>query len=89
LGASGARLATAAVNQLEVISGRYALCTMCIGVGQGLAMILENCIGFVEDVLEEDAEHELEPDEEDLLQIPAAERRGALVSEARTVKAEK
>ena len=66
LGASGARLATAAINQLEVISGRYALCTMCIGVGQGIAMILENCVGFVEDVLEEDAEHELEPDEEDL-----------------------
>jgi acetyl-CoA acyltransferase len=89
LGASGARLATAAVNQLEVISGRYALCTMCIGVGQGIAMILENCISFVEDVLEEDAEHELEPDEEDLLEIPAAERGGALVSEAGTVKGEK
>jgi len=79
LGASGARLATAAVNQLEIISGRYALCTMCIGVGQGIAMILENCVGFVEDVLEEDAEHELEPDEEDLLQIPAAERGDVLV----------
>jgi hypothetical protein len=35
LGASGARLTTAAVNQLERIQGRYALCTMCIGVGQG------------------------------------------------------
>jgi 3-oxoadipyl-CoA thiolase len=41
LGASGARLATTAINQLEVIGGRYALCTMCIGVGQGIAMILE------------------------------------------------
>jgi acetyl-CoA acyltransferase len=79
LGASGARLATAAVNQLEVISGRYALCTMCIGVGQGIAMIVENCVGFVEDVLEEDAEQELEPDEEDLLEIPPAERGDVLV----------
>jgi acetyl-CoA acyltransferase len=41
LGASGARLATTAINQLEAISGRYALCTMCIGVGQAVAMILE------------------------------------------------
>ena len=41
LGASGARLATTAVNQLRRISGRYALCTMCIGVGQGIALILE------------------------------------------------
>lgn len=41
LGASGARLTTAAVNQLERIQGRYALCTMCIGVGQGIALILE------------------------------------------------
>jgi len=41
LGASGARLVTAAVNQLKRIGGRYALCTMCIGVGQGIAMILE------------------------------------------------
>jgi acetyl-CoA acyltransferase len=81
LGASGARLATAAVNQLEVISGRYALCTMCIGVGQGIAMILENCVGFVEDVLEEDAEQELEPDEEDLLEIPPVERGDVLVKE--------
>jgi 3-oxoadipyl-CoA thiolase len=83
LGASGARLATASVNQLEVIGGRYALCTMCIGVGQGIAMILENCIGFVEDILEEDAEHELEPDEEDLLEIPPAERGDVLVKEIR------
>jgi 3-oxoadipyl-CoA thiolase len=41
LGASGARLATTAVNQLHRTSGRYALCTMCIGVGQGIAVILE------------------------------------------------
>jgi len=41
LGASGARLATTAVNQLHQIGGRYALCTMCIGVGQGIALILE------------------------------------------------
>jgi len=41
LGASGARLVTTAVNQLEKINGRYALCTMCIGVGQGIAMIIE------------------------------------------------
>jgi 3-oxoadipyl-CoA thiolase len=41
LGASGARLATTAVNQLMKTQGRYALCTMCIGVGQGIALILE------------------------------------------------
>ena len=41
LGASGARLATTAVNQLHKTSGRYALCTMCIGVGQGIALVLE------------------------------------------------
>ena len=41
LGASGARLATTAVNQLHQARGRYALCTMCIGVGQGIAMVLE------------------------------------------------
>ena len=41
LGASGARLATTAVNQLLRIKGRYALCTMCIGVGQGIAVVLE------------------------------------------------
>jgi len=41
LGASGARLATTAVNQLNRSSGRYALCTMCIGVGQGIALVLE------------------------------------------------
>jgi acetyl-CoA acyltransferase len=41
LGASGARLVTTAVNQLHRTGGRYALCTMCIGVGQGIAMIIE------------------------------------------------
>ena len=41
LGASGARLVTTALNQLELIQGRYALCTMCIGVGQGIALIIE------------------------------------------------
>jgi acetyl-CoA C-acetyltransferase len=41
LGASGARLATTAVNQLHRTGGRYALCTMCIGVGQGIAVVLE------------------------------------------------
>ncbi|MFG0612690.1 3-oxoadipyl-CoA thiolase [Delftia sp. WSY_14] len=41
LGASGARLATTAVKQLHTLGGRYALCTMCIGVGQGIAVILE------------------------------------------------
>jgi len=43
LGASGARLAATAVNQLERIQGRYALCTMCIGVGQGIALVIERC----------------------------------------------
>ena len=41
LGASGARLATTAINRLHTLGGRYALCTMCIGVGQGIAVILE------------------------------------------------
>ncbi len=41
LGASGARLAIAAVNQLKRTGSRYALCTMCIGVGQGIAVVLE------------------------------------------------
>ena len=41
LGASGARLITTAVNELHRISGRYALCTMCIGVGQGIAVVIE------------------------------------------------
>ncbi len=41
LGASGGRLVLTAVNQLQRSGGRYALCTMCIGVGQGIAVILE------------------------------------------------
>jgi acetyl-CoA C-acetyltransferase len=41
LGASGARLVTTAVNQLEKSGGRYALCTMCVGVGQGVAVVIE------------------------------------------------
>jgi hypothetical protein len=41
LGASGARLVLAAVNQLHRTGGRYALCTMCIGVGQGIALVVE------------------------------------------------
>ena len=41
LGASGARLVTAAVLQLQRSGGRYGLCTMCIGVGQGIAMVIE------------------------------------------------
>ena len=41
LGASGARLVTTAVSQLHRSGGRYALCTMCIGVGQGIALIVE------------------------------------------------
>ena len=41
LGASGARLATTAINRLHTTGGRYALCTMCIGVGQGIALVLE------------------------------------------------
>ena len=41
LGASGARLVTTAVNQLHRTGGRYALCTMCIGVGQGIAIVVE------------------------------------------------
>ncbi|SFU16917.1 3-oxoadipyl-CoA thiolase [Mesorhizobium sp. YR577] len=41
LGMSGARLLTTALHQLEATGGRYALCTMCIGVGQGIAMIIE------------------------------------------------
>jgi acetyl-CoA acyltransferase len=43
LGASGARLVVTAVNQLEQRGGTYALCTMCIGVGQGIALVLERC----------------------------------------------
>ncbi|ANF83371.1 3-oxoadipyl-CoA thiolase (plasmid) [Acinetobacter sp. NCu2D-2] len=41
LGASGARLVTTALNQLEQTDGKYALCSMCIGVGQGIALIIE------------------------------------------------
>jgi 3-oxoadipyl-CoA thiolase len=41
LGASGARLVTTAVNQLHRSGGRYAVCTMCIGVGQGIAVVIE------------------------------------------------
>jgi acetyl-CoA acyltransferase len=41
LGASGARLVTTALNRLHTTGGRYALCTMCIGVGQGIALIIE------------------------------------------------
>ncbi|MES5612694.1 3-oxoadipyl-CoA thiolase [Acinetobacter baumannii] len=41
LGASGARLVTTALNQLEQSGGRYALCSMCIGMGQGIALIIE------------------------------------------------
>jgi len=45
LGASGARLALTAARQLHQANGRYALCTMCIGVGQGIALILERVRG--------------------------------------------
>jgi acetyl-CoA acyltransferase len=41
LGASGARLVMTAVSQLHRLGGRYALCTMCIGVGQGIAVVVE------------------------------------------------
>jgi acetyl-CoA acetyltransferase family protein len=41
LGASGARLVTTAISQLHHSGGRYALCTMCIGVGQGIAVVIE------------------------------------------------
>jgi acetyl-CoA acyltransferase len=43
LGASGARLVTTAAYQLQTTKARYALCTMCIGVGQGIATIIERC----------------------------------------------
>jgi acetyl-CoA acyltransferase len=43
LGASGVRLVTTAINQLHRTGGLYALCTMCIGVGQGIALMLERC----------------------------------------------
>jgi len=42
LGMTGARLVTTAAYQLRETGGRYALCTMCIGVGQGIAMIIES-----------------------------------------------
>ena len=41
LGMSGARLVTTAMYQLHRTGGRFALCTMCIGVGQGIAMVIE------------------------------------------------
>jgi acetyl-CoA acetyltransferase len=41
LGASGARLVTTAMHQLARVGGRFALCTMCIGVGQGIAVLIE------------------------------------------------
>jgi acetyl-CoA acetyltransferase len=41
LGMSGARLVLTAAEELQRSGGRYALCTMCIGVGQGIAMVLE------------------------------------------------
>ena len=41
LGMSGVRLITTAVNQLERTGGKRALCTMCVGVGQGIAMVIE------------------------------------------------
>ena len=43
LGASGARLVTTAMYELIRTKGQYALCTMCIGVGQGIAIIIERC----------------------------------------------
>ena len=48
LGASGARLVLTALRQLEARGGRYALCTMCIGVGQGIAMVIERLPGGVQ-----------------------------------------
>jgi acetyl-CoA acetyltransferase len=42
LGMSGSRLVLTAARQLEITGGRYALCTMCVGVGQGYAIIIEN-----------------------------------------------
>ena len=41
LGMSGARLITTALYQLRETKGRYALCTMCVGVGQGAALVIE------------------------------------------------
>jgi len=45
LGASGIRLVLTALRQLEAVKGRYALCTMCIGLGQGIAVIIERAAG--------------------------------------------
>jgi acetyl-CoA acetyltransferase len=45
LGMSGARLILTALHELELRSERYALCTMCIGVGQGMAVIIERING--------------------------------------------
>jgi acetyl-CoA acetyltransferase len=45
LGMSGARLALTAMRELEIRGGRYALVTMCVGVGQGMAMVLERVQG--------------------------------------------
>ena len=42
LGMTGARLVTTALYQLQRTQGRYALCTMCIGVGQGIAVVIES-----------------------------------------------
>ena len=47
LGASGARLVTTALNQLEQTGGTYALCSMCIGVGQGIALIIQRVYIFI------------------------------------------
>ncbi|OUY06102.1 beta-ketoadipyl CoA thiolase, partial [Acinetobacter populi] len=44
LGASGARLVITALNQLEQTGGKYGLCSMCIGVGQGIALIIERIV---------------------------------------------
>jgi acetyl-CoA acetyltransferase len=41
LGMSGARLLLTAMHQLQLTGARYALCTMCVGVGQGMAMVIE------------------------------------------------
>ena len=43
LGMTGARLVTTALYQLQRTQGRYALCAMCIGVGQGIALVIERC----------------------------------------------
>jgi acetyl-CoA C-acetyltransferase len=43
LGASGARLALTAARNLQETQGRYALVSLCVGMGQGLAMVIERC----------------------------------------------